>query len=444
MPARLMRRTFSCRPSTASRLRGTLRILILHFKNFSSLMKSTLTASALLCLITAQPLIAAPSEILSFEGISPRIRKYNPKLAAARFRIDEAIGLAKQSGRLSNPSLDTGISNNPRTNEGSLEIGFTQKFPLTRRLGIEKEISGTEIQAAEAEVKNVERLLIAEARKEFVMAVAIRDRKNLLKQQQDLATELANFIATKSKQGEISPLDAAQAKLASFKLTSQERQLITEETAILGKLRPLLGIAPEASITLSGYPSILPVSNDTTLQRPDLTSAKLQVRAAESGIKLEQANRREDIELSLFAAGERNEDAPNGMANESIFGFKASIPLPFWNDNQGHIDAATARRNRKHQEVKTLANQIEHEAQTALTEIRQWTALLGELNEKLLPLAKEQSDLLEKAYQEGQADLQSVLNSRHQILELLSTQIDATRELHLANIRHQAARGAGF
>jgi hypothetical protein len=68
-------------------------------------MKSTLTASALLCLITAQPLIAAPSEILSFEGISPRVRKYNPELAAARFRIDEAIGLAKQSGRLSNPSL---------------------------------------------------------------------------------------------------------------------------------------------------------------------------------------------------------------------------------------------------------------------------------------------------------------------------------------------------
>jgi cobalt-zinc-cadmium efflux system outer membrane protein len=407
-------------------------------------MKSTLTASALLCLITAQPLIAAPSEILSFEGISPRVRKYNPELAAARFRIDEAIGLAKQSGRLSNPSLDTGISNNPRTNEGSVEIGFTQKFPLTRRLGIEKEISGTEIQAAEAEVENVARLLVAEARQEFVKILAIRDRKNLLKQQQDLAAELANFIAAKSKQGESSPLDVAQAKLASLKLTTQERQLMTEETATLGKLRPLLGIAPETSITLSGYPSILPVSNDTTLQRPDLTSAKLQVRAAESGIKLEQANRREDIELSLFAAGERNEDAPQGLVNESIFGFKASIPLPFWNNNQGNIDAATARRNRKHQEMKALANHIEHEAQTALTEIRQWAALVKELNEKLLPLAEQQTSLLEKAFREGQADLQTVLNSRDQTLALLATKIDAIRELHLANIRHQAALGGGF
>jgi cobalt-zinc-cadmium efflux system outer membrane protein len=430
--------------SAALRPFGILRSLNLHFKKFSSIMKSTLTASALLCLITSHSLHAAPSEIISFESISPRVRKYNPELAAARFRIDEALGLAKQSGRLSNPSLDTGISINPRTHEGSVEIGLTRKFPLTHRLGIEKEISSTEIQAAEAEVENVARLLVAEARQEFVKILAIRDRKNLLKQQQDLATELANFIAAKSKQGESSTLDAAQAKIASLKLTTQERQLITEETATLGKLRPLLDISPETSITLSGYPSNLSVSNHATVQRPDLSSAKFQLRAAESGITLEQAKRREDVELSLFAAGERNEDAPQGLANESIFGFKASIPLPFWNDNQGNIDAATARRNRKHQEVKALANHIEHEAQTALTEMRQWAALVKELDEKLLPLAEQQTSLLEKAFREGQADLQTVLNSRDQTLALLATKIDAIRELRLANIRHQTALGGGF
>lgn len=143
----------------------------------------------------------------------------------------------------------------------------------------------------------------------------------------------------------------------------------------------------------------------------------------------------------MFAAGERSEDAPNGLENESIIGFKASIPLPFWNNNQGKIDAANARRNRRDQEVKALANHIDHETQTALTEMRQWAALISELNDKLLPLAKEQTDLLEKAYREGQADLQTVLTSREQTLELLATQIDATREFHLANIRHQSSRG---
>lgn len=407
-------------------------------------MKFTFTASALLCLIVTHPLTAAPSEILSFQSISTRVRNHNPDLAAARFRIDEAVGLAKQSGRLSNPTFDTGISHHTRSAEGRVEIGLNQKFPLTQRLRIEKEISTTQIQAAEAEVKNVERLLIAEARMEFVKILAIRDRKTLLKQQQDLATQLTEFISEKSKQGEISPLDAAQAKLASLKLTSQERQLSNEETAALGKLRPLVGLAPETAVTLSGNPSGISVPKNTSIHRPDLTAAKLELRAAETRIALEHANRREDVELSVFAAGERSEDAPNGLENESIIGLKVSIPLPFWNNNQGNIDAATARRNRRDQEVKALTNHINHEASTALTEMRQWAALISELDDKLLPLAKEQTDLLEKAYREGQGNLQAILTSREQTLELLATKIDATREFHLANIRHQTARGGGL
>ena len=418
-----------------------MRSLILHFENCLPIMKYTLIAFPLLYLSATHTLIAAPQEILSYESIPSRVHHDNPELVAARFRIDEALGLAKQSGLLSNPTLDTGLSHNSRTAEGSIEIGITQKFPLTNRLKIEKEISSTGIQAAEAEVKNVERLIIAEARQEFVKVLAIQERKSLLKQQQNLATELANFITEKSKQGEISPLDAAQAKLASLKMISQERQLSTEETAALGKLRPLLGLTPETKVTLSGNPSGKTQPNNTSIQRPDLTSAKLQLRAAETGILLEEANRREDVGLSLFAAGERTEDAPNGLENETILGFKLSIPLPFWNNNQGKIDVANARRNLKNQEVKALANQIEHEAHTALNEMRQWSALINELNEKLLPLAKEQTDLLEKAYREGQADLQAILNSRDQTLELLATQIDATREFHLANIRYQAASG---
>ncbi len=404
-------------------------------------MKSIFTASALLCVLAAQNLTATPSEILSFESIPSRVRNQNPELAAARFRIDEAVGLAKQSGKLENPTLDTGISRQTRNNEGSIEIGLTQKFPLTQRLKIEKEISATEIQAAEAEVRNVERLLIAEARQEFVKILAIRDRKNLLKQQQQLATELAGFISEKSKQGEISPLDAAQSKLASLQLTTQERLLNTEETAALGKLRPLLGIAPQTAVTLSGNPS---GTKTTSIQRPDLTSAQLQLRAAETSIALEQANRKEDISASFFAAGERSEDAPNGSDDETIIGFKLSIPLPLWNNNQGNIDAATARRNRKEQELKALSNQISHESSTALTEMRQWAALISELDDKLIPLAKEQTELLEKSYKQGQGDLQLVLNSRQQTLELLASKIDATREFHLANIRHQASRGGGL
>jgi len=404
-------------------------------------MKYILTASTLLCLFAHQPLLAEPSEILSYESISSRVRSGNPELAAARFRIDEAVGLISQTGRLSNPTFETGIDHNIKSAEGGIEIGFSQKFPLTNRLALEKEIGAAQIQAAEQEVRNVERLLVAEARQEFVKALSIRERKTLLKKQKQLASELAKFISDASERGEISSLDAAQARLEALRLTIEERRLETEETATLGKLRPIVGLAPGTTVVLSGNaPSItLPASKQ--IMRPDLSAAKIKLNAANTGIALEQARRKDDLEASIFAAGERTEDAPDGLENEGIIGFRLKIPLPFWNDNQGNIDAATARRNRQEQEIKALTRAINHEAQTAMTEMRQWADLIGELNNTLLPLAKEQTDLLEEAYLQGQGDLQSVLSSRERSLEMLASKIDATREFRLARIRYNAATG---
>lgn len=412
-----------------------------HLRDPISMNRIFLTAP--LCLVlAATAALAQPVEVLTYGSIPPRIRNANPTLAAARFRIDEAVGRMQQSGRLPNPSVETGLSHNVKNAEGGIEIGLSQKFPVTNRLMLEKEITAAGIRAAEAEVRDVERLLIAEARAEYIRLVTIRERLVLLDRQRKISEELADFISGASERGEVSALDAAQAKLASLRIETAARQLRTEETAVLGKLKPLVGISPNAGVSPSGNLPPISIPNRAAINRPDLNAARIGVEAAGSGIALEKARRRDDIEASIFAAGERAEDAPHGLENEGIIGFKLSIPLPFWNDNAGNIKEATAIRDRKVQEVKAMETGIRHESQTALTEMQQWAALVRELREKLLPLAEEQTGLLEDAYRKGQGDLQAVLISREQTLELLASKIDATREFRLARIRYEAALGS--
>jgi len=404
-------------------------------------MKFALSFTLAACLLTTDPALAEPVEILSYESIESRIRSGNPTLAAARFRINEALGRMKQSGRLSNPSFDTGLDHNIQSAEGKIEIGLTQKFPVTNRLALEKEITLAAVETAEQEVRDVERLLVAEARGEFVRILSIRERKELLIKQKDLSNELADFISGAAERGELSSLDAARARLSVLTLTTQERRLQAEESEALGRLRPLVGIAADAGVKLSGNAPAITVPSADSVKRPDLNAALIDLRAAGTGIALEQARRRDDVEASIFAAGERVEDAPDGLENEGIIGFKLSIPLPFWNDNQGNIDAATAIRDRKEKEVEALQLEIRHESATAVAEMRQWGALISDLNDNLLPLAKEQTDLLEKAYLQGQGDLQAVLTSREQTLELYGSRLDAMREFQLARIRYQTAVG---
>ena len=404
-------------------------------------MKQTLLTIPLCLAISASGILAQPVEVLSYGSIPPRIRNSNPTLAAARFRIDEAVGRMEQSGRLPNPSFETGAEHNVRNAEGAIVFGFSQKLPVTNRLSLEKEITAAGIRAAEVEVRDVERLLIAEAQAEYVKFVSIRQRLVLLERQKKLSGELAEFISEASERGEVSSLDAAQAKLAALRIETAARQLRTKETTVLGKLKPLVGIPPDAAVSPSGNLPAISVPSIKAVDRPDLDAARIGVEAAATGIALQQARRRDDIEATVFVAGERTEDAPEGLENEGIIGFKLSIPLPFWNDNSGNIKEATAIRSRKEKEVKAMECGIRHESQTALTEMRQWADLISDLENKLLPLAKEQTELLDNAYRQGQGDLQAVLSSREQTLELLASKIDAMREFRLARIRYEAELG---
>ncbi|MDP7306586.1 MAG: hypothetical protein QF405_03015, partial [Roseibacillus sp.] len=67
----------------------------------------TITAVALTVsgLVTAR---ASSGLIVTFDNIPHRVRRDNPHLAAARLRIQEAIGRMQQAGRRSNPELEGG------------------------------------------------------------------------------------------------------------------------------------------------------------------------------------------------------------------------------------------------------------------------------------------------------------------------------------------------
>jgi cobalt-zinc-cadmium efflux system outer membrane protein len=139
---------------------------------------SKFSSMAVLALATMSlPLRAEPTVVVSLASIGNRIRAQNPDLAAARLRIQEAVGRMNQSGRLANPEIEAGLEHNPRFREGKFEVGVSQRFPITDRLRLEKDVSLTELKASEAEVREVERQLTGQAREAVVKVLASRQRR---------------------------------------------------------------------------------------------------------------------------------------------------------------------------------------------------------------------------------------------------------------------------
>jgi cobalt-zinc-cadmium efflux system outer membrane protein len=391
----------------------------------------------------AHPLIAETSVLITLDSIGGRIRSQNPDLAAARLRIEEALGRMNQSGRLSNPEIETSLEHNPRFREGKLEVGFSQRFPVTGRLQLEKDVSLIELKASEAEVREVERQIIAKAREAVVKLLATRQRSELLREQIVVSKEFAELLTEVAAKGEGSALNAGQAKLEAISLAMDVRQLDARETALIGELKPLLGMHPGESLNVSGSlpgPSLPSVAADPS-KRPDFQAAKLTAQAAAQGVTLEQARRYDDVEGGLFAAAERTKDAPDGYDDEAIIGLRFKVALPFWNKNEGAILAAEAKQQRTEKEAIALGRGIRLEAEAARAEMTEWARLIGEIDSTLLPLADEQNKLAEEAYRNGQGEIQSVLRSREKRLQLSAAKLDALREFHLARVRHETALG---
>jgi outer membrane protein, heavy metal efflux system len=400
---------------------------------------SSFAVLALACM--AYPLRAESTVIVSLNSIGGRIRAQNPDLAAARLRIQEALGRMNQSGRLANPEISTGIEHNSRFREGKFEVGVSQRFPITDRLRLEKDVSFTELKSSEAEVREVERQLIGKAREAVVKLLATRQRRELLSEQSSVSQEFADFLSEAAKKGEGSTLDAGQAKLEATSLAVEMRQLAASETALVGELKPLLGMRPGEALSVGGIlpQAILPNTAVNPSRRPDFQAAKLDALAAEQSVMLEQARRYEDVEGGFFAAAERREDAPNGYGTDGIVGLRFKVALPFWNKNEGAIQEAQAKKIRKEKEAIALSRGIRLEAEAGQNEMQEWAKLIAEIDDALFPLADEQTRLAETAYRDGQGEIQSVLRSREKRLQLAAAKLDALREFHLARVRHETA-----
>lgn len=375
-------------------------------------------------------------------GTAARVRASNPELKAARLAIEEAKGRLLGAGRPANPVLSFEHQGESGLSPGSTGLAIDQTFPLTKRLKFEKQLSSQMVRAAELEVRDAERRLIAEAQAQVVRLIAVDQQRGLRTRQAEVARELADFAKERSAKGELSPLDAAQALVDAQRALLAGKTLETERVAIVGEAKRLLGVPSGETLAVAGgLPALsIPLSGDWQ-QRPDFQAARLKEEAAKTDIDLARSKKWEDASAGLFGAREHEGVPGKGEDHSGYAGFRFSIPLPLRRRNEGEVAEKTASAERAGLESEALASGITNEAATAREEMAAHAELAAEMRDSLLPAVREQSGKLEQAYKTGEADLLSVLRAREQQLELEAAILDASRDFHLARIRYEAAVG---
>lgn len=370
---------------------------------------------------------------------------HNPTLAAARLRIEEARGRLQQSGRLSNPELEMNFSRNTTGPEGSAGFGLVQRFPLTARLRHEKAASEAELAAAEAEVRDAERKLSADASMAAVKLLALSGQRKLRLTQLDNSRELFVFLQKRAESGEAPATDASQVELESHQIEYENLVLAADETLLAGDLRLLLGVQGGDRVTIDGElpsPKELPPL-EKVRTRPDIEAAKYRAKAAHASVREQRARRWEDVGAGVSYSLARVLDEPEPVETDRAISLQFSLPLPFWNDNSGRIRAAEAAAIRAEKEAAAAMLGADAEAAAARNAMSAYGALIRDLDEKVVPAVTRLEEQLRANFASGQATLTEVMQARSRRLELQRQRLDALRDYHLARIRHLAAVSAG-
>jgi cobalt-zinc-cadmium efflux system outer membrane protein len=388
-----------------------------------------------------------PAANLTVEAAVTQAVSRNPGLLAARWSVVEANGRLLQTGRPANPEIETELKPNVRGREFTFSAGFMQRFPLTNRLRLEKAVSRAEVDVAAAEVREAERQLAAQVRTVAVKVLAVRAAQELKKVQAAQSADMVKAAAKAAEAAEGSSLDAAQLELEQQQGTIELQQLEGEQAALTAGLRPLLGMAPDEPLEIAGSlppPAGGEAGNGLNPQnRPDYQAAQARGEAARQNLELERKSRWEDPAFGVSAELERAEDAPEGLRTEGFVGFKFSLPLPFWNKNEGRIEAAQAASARADLEAAALASTIRAEAATARAEMTAAARIYDQAANTLLPRARDlEAKLLELYRKAGPgADLATVLRARERRMGLETARLNALRDYHLAKARLRSSLG---
>lgn len=364
--------------------------------------------------------------------------KNNPDMQSVRLEQGAAEGRLDQAGLWlrSNPVIEGSLSRKDTVPGGAERethrtLTISQEFEIAGQRGLRVDAARNGMEKAAQDIRDRERILVAEVKDAFVRALAAKRKVELTGETVRLQEQLAGSAAVKFQAGEISTLEK---NLADVELGKARREHLLAERerrgALLG-LQATLGEPPKEDFAVEGelpmeappVPDKAELREMTAKQRPDVQSASAEAQQAKAAMKL--AGR--DAIPSFTVSGFYNRE---GELNES--GVILSFPLPFFDRKQADRREAAARAGQALIRQASLGREIEREIEEAYANLVSASEELSLFKKDILGKAMENLDLMVLAFKEGKFGFFEVRLAQKDTIEAHFAYLESQVRLQLA------------
>ena len=372
---------------------------------------------------------------------------HNPELAASIWDVRSGEARIIQAGLFPNPEFDVEVENfggsreveNPDGTTDSLKRfdEYEATFLLSQLIEIggkrskRKQVATSEhdLLGWDFEAKRLD--TITEVTNAFIDLLGLQERMILTDNLVDLSQDVFNTVSERVKAGKVSPVEETRAQVALSTIQIEQERVKRELEAARKRLAATWGSNTpgfqRAAGDLKTITALPPYESliSRISQNPDIARWDVEIEQREAALSLEKAQRLPDLTI---AGGVRYLDE----SDDQVYVMGMSLPLPFFNRNQGAIREASnqlqkAREERTAAEVNAIAT-LDEVYQTLLSSYTEVTIL----RDTILPGAESAFNASNEGYLEGKFSYLDVLDVQRSLFDAEDTYINSLVVYHKA------------
>lgn len=278
---------------------------------------------------------------------------FHPEMEVSRAKLALARAGVKTARQTPNPTFSFQPGQYPALIDASAwTIGFIVNFILETAGKREKriEMARNLVDAARQDVATAAWQVRAGVRTALLDLWAAEGRRRLVEQRQAVQIQIVSLLEGRFTSGDASSLDVARERIALSQATLALRDSERQAADARARLATAVGVPVRSlesvSLSLTAFDNPVGVPQGTELESNSLRRRALQERtdvlgllaeydAAQSGLRLQIAKQYPDLTLGPSYTYDQGFD---------LYSLSLQVELPIFNQNQGPIAEAVARR----------------------------------------------------------------------------------------------------
>ncbi|MEX0805349.1 MAG: TolC family protein [Candidatus Binatia bacterium] len=359
----------------------------------------------------------------------------NPELAAFAWEVRAGEARTLQAGLFPNPEIGVEVENFAGSRElrgfrgSETTIQFSQLIELggkrlkrSRAAGLERDLAAWNYETKRLDV-------FTRVAQSFVETLSAQERVALNEELVRLAEQVFKTVAERVQAGKVSPVEETRAKVAlsssRIALERARRELDAAKNALVatwGSTRVSFERVDGKLDVVAPIPTAEQVAQRLQ-QNPDLARWVTEIAQREAAVDLESARRIPDLTMGI---GPRYFNETNDQAMMMEF----SIPLPFFDRNQGGYLEARYRLAKANEERRAAEAQVRAALGEAYGTLSAAFTEATALKNEVLPGASSAFEAASEGYRQGRFGILDVLDAQRTLFEARGQYLEALGAYH--------------